>query len=83
MQVDYSGGSTDTGLLRITVGLVARFEDLGRYIFHVLLMRRRGLYALGRIELVVDDCVLLGPHVSGGSDLMYSTQRLMLSMRCS
>jgi len=48
-------------LLRISVGFVARFEDLGCYVIDVLLMGRRCLYALGCIKLVVDDCVLLGP----------------------
>lgn len=64
MQVLYSGDITDIRLLRINVRIVTHFEDLGRYVIDVLLMGRRCLYALGRIELVVDDCVLLGPPTS-------------------
>ena len=55
----YSGETASNTLLRISVGLLARFDDHGRYVLDVLLMGRRGLDALGGIELVVDDRILL------------------------
>ena len=46
----------------------------------MLVVVSRQLSVLGCIQLPVDDC---GPHLSTGSDLMYSTQRLTAAMRCS
>lgn len=48
----------------------------------MLLVGGRCLYTLGGVKLVVNDGVLLWPHFSGGSDLMYSTHCLTALMRC-
>jgi hypothetical protein len=45
--------------MSIVTGVVGVIDDFRRDISYVLSMRNRGLCSLGRIELIVDDRVLL------------------------